>query len=130
MNFVKSFYNSLTNSYRPNIEFVKICQLKINSNLISLVIILVIEKKINIYLFQLNPLNFNLISCIKTYLGNLLSIEPVNHISLFDKDLPVISIISNSERYNENTLGFYSVINQKELKVVIMEKYIYIIIQI
>ena len=117
MNFVKSFYNSLTNSYRPNIEFVKICQLKINSNLLSLAIILVIEKKINIYLFQLNPLNFNLISCIKTYLGNLLSIEPVNHISLFDKDLPVISIISNSERYNENTLGFYSVINQKELKV-------------
>ena len=117
MNFVKSFYNSLTNSYRPNIEFVKICHLKINSNLLSLAIILVIEKKINIYLFQLNPLNFNLISCIKTYIGNLLSIEPVNHISLFDKDLPVISIISNSERYNENTLGFYSVINQKELKV-------------
>lgn len=118
MNFVKSFYNSLTNSYRPNIEFVKICHLKINSNLLSLAIILVIEKKINIYLFQLNPLNFNLISCIKTYIGNLLSIEPVNHISLFDKDLPVISIISNSERYNENTLGFYSVINQKELKVI------------
>ena len=118
MNFVKSFYNSLTNSYRPNIEFVKICHLKINSNLLSLAIFLVIEKKINIYLFQLNPLNFNLISCIKTYIGNLLSIEPVNHISLFDKDLPVISIISNSERYNENTLGFYSVINQKELKVI------------
>ena len=118
MNFVKSFYNSLTNSYRPNIEFVKICHLKINSNLLSLAIILVIEKKINIYLFQLNPLNFNLISCIKTYIGNLLSIEPVNHISLFDKDSPVISIISNSERYNENTLGFYSVINQKELKVI------------
>jgi len=118
MNFVKSFYNSLTNSYRPNIEFVKICHLKINSNLLSLAIILVIEKKINIYLFQLNPLNFNLISCIKTYIGNLLSIEPVNHISLFDKDLPVISIISNSERYNENTLGFYSVINQKELKAI------------
>ena len=117
MNFVKSFYNSLTNSYRPNIEFVKICHLKINSNLLSLAIILVIEKKINIYLFQLNPLNFNLISCIKTYIENLFSIEPVNHISLFDKDLPVISIISNSERYNENTLGFYSVINQKELKV-------------
>ena len=117
MNFVKSFYNSLTNSYRPNIEFVKICHLKINSNLLSLAIFLVIEKKINIYLFQLNPLNFNLISCIKTYIENLFSIEPVNHISLFDKDLPVISIISNSERYNENTLGFYSVINQKELKV-------------
>lgn len=118
MNFVKSFYNSLTNSYRPNIEFVKICHLKINSNLLSLAIILVIEKKINIYLLQLNPLNFNLISCIKTYLGNLLSIEPVNHISLYDKDFPVISIISNSERYNENTLSFYSVINQKELKMI------------
>ena len=35
MNFVKSFYNSLTNSYRPNIEFIKICHLKFNSNYIS-----------------------------------------------------------------------------------------------
>ena len=50
MNFMKSFYNSLTNSYRPKIEFIKICQLKINPNLLGLSIILVI-KKINIYLF-------------------------------------------------------------------------------
>ena len=116
MNFVKSFYNSLTNSYRPNIEFVKICYLKYNSNLLGLTIILVIEKKINIYLFQLNPLKFNLISCVKTYIGNLLTIEPVNYISLFEKDTPVIAIISNSEHYNENLIYFYSVINQKELK--------------
>ena len=118
MNFVKSFYNSLTNSYRPNIEFVKICHMKFNSNLLCLTIILVIEKKINIYLFQLNPLNFNLVSCIKTYINNLLTIEPINHISLFEKDFPVISIISNSEQYNENLITFYSIINQKELKII------------
>ena len=117
MNFVKSFYNSLTNSYRPNIEFIKICQLKFNSNLLGLTIFLVIEKKINIYLFQLNPLSFNIISSIKTYIGNLLTIEPVNHISLFNKDYPVISIISNSEQYNENLISFYSVLNLKELKI-------------
>ena len=117
MNFVKSFYNSLTNSYRPNIEFIKICHLKFNSNLLGLTIILVIEKKINIYLFKLNPLSFDLISCIKTYIGNLLTIEPVNYISLFDKDSPVISIISNSEQYNENLISFYSILNLKELKI-------------
>ena len=117
MNFVKSFYNSLTNSYRPNIEFIKICQLKFNSNLLGLTIFLVIEKKINIYLFQLNPLSFNIISSIKIYIGNLLTIEPVNHISLFNKDYPVISIISNSEQYNENLISFYSVLNLKELKI-------------
>ena len=115
---MKSFYNSLTNSYRPKIEFIKICQLKINSNLLGLSIILVIEKKINIYLFQLNPLTFNLISCVKTYIGNLLTIEPVNNISLFDKDTPVISIISNSEQYNENLICFYSIMNKKELKII------------
>ena len=120
MNFVKSFYNSLTNSYRPNIEFIKICHLKINSNLLSLAIILVIEKRINIYLFQLNPISFNLISCIKTYIGNLLTIEPVNYISLFDNDTPVLSIISNSSQYNENLISFYSIKNQKEL--IIMKK--------
>ena len=116
MNFVKSFYNSLTNSYRPNIEFIKICYLKFNTNFIGLTIIIVIEKKINIYLFQLNPLSFNLISCVKTYIGNLLTIEPVNYISLFDKEAPVIAIISNSEQYNENIINFFSIMNQKELK--------------
>ena len=67
MNFVKSFYNSLTNSYRPNIEFVKICHLKINSNLLSLAIILVIEKKnkyifisIKSFKFQFNLLHKNI----------------------------------------------------------------------
>ena len=116
MNFVKSFYNSLTSSYRPNIEFIKICNLKINSNFLGLSIILVIEKKINVYLFQLNPISFNIISSIKTYIGNLLTIEPINYISLFDKDTPVISIISNSEQYNENIISFFSVKSQKELK--------------
>ena len=118
MNFVKSFYNSFTNSYRPNIEFVKICHIKFNSDLLSLTIVLVIEKKINIYLFHLNPLDFKLISCIKTYINDLLTIEPVNYISLFEKDFPVISIISNSEQYNENLITFYSIINQKELKII------------
>ena len=117
MNFVKSFYNSITNSYRPNIEFIKICNLKFNSNFLGLTIILVIEKKINIYLFQLNPLIFHLISSVKTYLGNLLTIEPINHITLFDSNLPVISIISNSDQYNENLICFYSILKQKELKI-------------
>ena len=117
MNFVKSFYNSLTNSYRPNIEFIKICHLKINSNFLGISIILVIEKRINVYLFQLNPISFNLISCVKTYIGNLLTIEPANYISLFDKNTPVLSIISNSSQYNENLISFYSIINQKELKI-------------
>ena len=117
MNFVKSFYNSITNSYRPKIEFIKICHLKYSSKFLGLTIILMIEKKINIYLFQLNPLNFNLISSIKTYFGNLLTIEPINYISLFDANMPVISIISNSEQYNENLICFYSVLKQKELKI-------------
>jgi hypothetical protein len=115
---MKSFYNSLTNSYRPKIDYIKICQLRFNSNLLGLSIILVIEKKINIYLFQLNPLTFNLISCIKTYIGNLLTIEPVNYIQLFDKETPVLSIISNSEQYNENLICFYSIFNKKELKII------------
>ena len=117
MNFVKSFYNSITNSYRPKVEFIKICYLKYNSKFLGLTIILMIDKRINIYLFKLNPLNFNLISSIKTYFGNLLTIEPVNYISLFDTYMPVISIISNSEQYNENLICFYSVLKQKELKI-------------
>ena len=117
MNFVKSVYNSLTNTYRPNIDFIKICHLKFNSNFIGLTILFSYESKINIYLLQLNPFSFNLISCLKVYHEKLLTIEPVNHIKLFEKDFPVISIISNSEQYNENSITFYSVLNgKKELK--------------
>jgi len=117
MNFVKSVYNSLTNTYRPNIDFIKICHLKFNSNFIGLTILFSYESKINIYLLQLNPFSFNLISCLKTYHEKLLTIEPVNHIKLFEKDFPVISLISNSEQYNENTITFYSILNEKkELK--------------
>ena len=60
---------------------------------------------------------FHLISSVKTYLGNLLTIEPINHITLFDSNLPVISIISNSDQYNENLICFYSILKQKELKI-------------
>lgn len=117
MNFVKSVYNSLTNTYRPNIDFIKICHLKFYSNFIGLTILFSYESKINIYLLQLNPFSFNLISCLKTYHEKLLTIEPVNHIKLFEKDFPVISLISNSEQYNENTITFYSILNEKkELK--------------
>ena len=117
MNFVKSVYNSLTTNYRPNINFVKIFHLKFNSNFIGLTSVLSYEGKINIYLFQLNPISFNLISCLKIYQEKLLTIEPVNHIKFFENEFPVISVISNSEQYNENTISFYSILNdQKELK--------------
>ena len=118
MNFVKSFYNSLTNSYRPNIDFIKISYLKFTPDFIGLTIFISFEGKINIYLFKLNPLSFNLITCLKIYHEKLLSIEPINHIKLFEKNSPVIAIISNSEQYNENTIGFYSILNQKELKII------------
>ena len=117
MNYVKSLYNTITNSYRPKIDFIKICHMKFDNNLIGLTIILVIEKKINIYLFQLNPISFNLISCLKIYIGDLLTIEPINFIRLLDKEAPVIAIVSNSEQYNENVICFYSVLNQKQLKI-------------
>ena len=117
MNFVKSVYNSLTTNYRPNINFVKIFHLKFNPNFIGLTLILSYEGKINIYLFQLNPISFNLISCLKVYQEKLLTIEPVNHIKFFEKEYPVISVISNSEQFNENTISFYSILNDhKELK--------------
>ena len=90
MNFVKSFYNSLTNSYRPNIDFIKISYLKFTPDFIGLTIFISFEGKINIYLFKLNPLSFNLITCLKIYHEKLLSIEPINHIKLFEKNLPVI----------------------------------------
>ena len=118
MNFVKSFYNSLTSTYRPNIDFIKICHLKFNSKFLGLTIILSYENKINIYLFQLNPLSFNLISSLKVYREKLLTIEPINYIKLFENDYPVISVIYNSEQYNENSIGFYSILNEpKELKI-------------
>ena len=117
MNFVKSVYYSLTNNYRPNIDFVKICSLKFNSNFTGEVIILSFDSKINIYLLQLNPLSFNIISYLKIYHEKLLTIEPINHIQFFEKNFPVISVISNSEQYNENMISFYSILgNQKEIK--------------
>ena len=117
MNFVKSVYNSLTTNYRPNIDFIKICHMKFNSHFVGLTLLLSIEGKISIYLFQLNPISFNLISSLKVYREKLLTIEPINHISLFENDFPVISVISNSEEYNQNTISFYSVLNdQKQLK--------------
>ena len=117
MNLVKSVYNSLTTNYRPNIDFIKICDIKFNSNFIGMIIIISYEGKIFIYLFQLNPISFNLISCLKVYHEKLLTIEPVNHIKCFEKDFPVISVISNSEQYNENMISFYPILNdQKELK--------------
>ena len=117
MNFVKSVYNSLTTNYRPNIDFIKICHMKFNSNFIGLTILLCNEGIINIYLFQLNPLSFNLISCFKAYREKLVTIEPINHIQLFEKDFPVIAVISNSEEYNKNIISFYSIMNgQKQLK--------------
>ena len=117
MNFVKSVYYSLTNNYRPNIDFVKICSLKFNHNFTGQVIILSFDSKINIYLLQLNPLSFNIISCLKIYREKLLTIEPINHIQFFEKNFPVISVISNSEQYNENIISFYSILgNQKEIK--------------
>ena len=117
MNFVKSVYNSLTTNYRPNIDFIKICHMKFNSHFVGLTLLLSIEGKISIYLFQLNPMSFNLISSLKVYREKLLTIEPINHISLFENDFPVISVISNSEEYNQNTISFYSVLNdQKQLK--------------
>ena len=62
-------------------------------------------------------LSFNLISCLKIYHEKLLTIEPINHIKFFEKNFPVISVVSNSEQYNENTISFYSILNnQKELK--------------
>jgi len=118
MNFVKSVYYSFTNNYRPNIDFVKISCLKFNHNFTGKVIILSFDSKINIYLLQLNPLTFNLISCLKIYREKLLTIEPINHILCFEKNYPVISVISNSEQYNENTISFYSILgNQKEIKI-------------
>ena len=118
MNFVKSVYYSLTNNYRPNIDFVKISCLKFNHNFTGQVIILSFDSKINIYLLQLNPLSFNLVSCLKIYREKLLTIEPINHIQFFEKNFPVISVISNSEQYNENTISFYSILgNQKEIKI-------------
>ena len=117
MNLVKSFYYSLTNTSRPNIDFVNIGCLKFNQNFKGQIIILSFESKINIYLLQLNPLSFNLISCLKIYHEKLLTIEPINHIKFFEKNFPVISVVSNSEQYNENTISFYSILNnQKELK--------------
>ena len=117
MNFVKSVYNSLTTNYRPNIDFIKICHMKFNSHFVGLTLLLSIEGKISIYLFQLNPISFNLISSFKVYREKLLTIEPINHISLFENDFPVISVISNSEDYNQNTISFYSILNdQKQLK--------------
>ena len=116
MNYVKSVYNSLSNTSRPNINFIKICQLKFNSNFTGQTIILSHEGKISIYLLKLNPLSFNLISCLKIYHENLLTIEPVNYVSFFEKDYPVISIISNSETYNENAIGFYSIFEHNEIK--------------
>ena len=117
MNFVKSVYNSLTTNYRPNIDFIKICHMKFNSHFVGLTLLLSIEGKISIYLFQLNPISFNLISSLKVYREKLLTIEPINHISLFENDFPVISVISNSEEYNQNTISFYSILNdQKQLK--------------
>ena len=119
MNFVKSVYYSLTNNYRPNIDFVKISCLKFNHNFTGQVIILSFDSKINIYLLQLNPLSFNLISCLKIFREKLLTIEPINHIQFFEKNYPVISVISNSEQYNENTISFYSILgNQKEIKTI------------
>ena len=106
MNFVKSVYNSLTTNYRPNIDFIKICHMKFNSHFVGLTLLLSIEGKISIYLFQLNPISFNLISSFKVYREKLLTIEPINHISLFENDFPVISVISNSEEYNQNTISF------------------------
>ena len=117
---VKSIYNTFTNTIkRPNIDFIKIDYLKFNNpdNFMGLCIILVIEKKVNIYLMHINPLNFNLISEIRVYLGNLLTIETINHISFFKKNFPVVSIISNSEQYNENRIEFYSALDSKQLKV-------------
>ena len=117
MNFVKSVYNSLTTNYRPNIDFIKICHMKFNSHFVGLTLLLSIEGKISIYLFQLNPISFNLISFFKVYREKLLTIEPINHITLFENDFPVISVISNSEEYNQNTISFYSILNdQKQLK--------------
>lgn len=117
MNLVKSFYNSLANTNRPKIDFVKICQLKFNSNFTGQTIILYYEGKINLYLLQLNPISFNMISSLKVIHEKLLTIEPINHINYFEKDFPVLSLISNSEQYNENYLGFYSVLGEpKEIK--------------
>ena len=119
MNFVKSVYYSLTNNYRPNIDFVKISCLKFNHNFTGQVIILSFDSKINIYLLQLNPLSSNLISCLKIFREKLLTIEPINHIQFFEKNYPVISVIANSEQYNENTISFYSILgNQKEIKTI------------
>ena len=48
MNLVKSFYYSLTNTSRPNIDFVNIGCLKFNQNFKGQIIILSFESKINI----------------------------------------------------------------------------------
>ena len=122
MNIVKVLNQSIHNIYqsfsqketRPNINFIKICYLKVDSNKNLLTIILICDYYIKIYFLQNEPMiEFKLVFN-EHFSFDIFDIKPINYFpdeNNYEK--PIIGIFSNSNIFLNNYLKLYSIKNKK-----------------
>ena len=122
MNIVKVLNQSIHNIYqsfsqketRPNINFIKICYLKVDNNKNLLTIILICDYYIKIYFLQNEPMiEFKLVFN-EHFSFDIFDIKPINYFpdeNNYEK--PIIGIFSNSNIFLNNYLKLYSIKNKK-----------------
>ena len=120
---VKSIYHNFSSQEpRPMVDILKLTYLSIKDNYQSLSLILLINNNINVYILENEPvLTFKLIFT-NTFNFKINLIEPINYITKFNNDLPILSLVSNSSILFENQIKLYS-INHKKVIHVIRNKY-------
>ena len=120
---VKSIYRNFSSQEpRPMVDILKLTYLSIKDNYQSLSLILLMNNNINVYILENEPvLTFKLIFT-NTFNFKINLIEPINYITKFNNDLPILYLVSNSSILFENQIKLYS-INHKKVIHFIRNKY-------